>query len=337
MRKEFYIIVVGLVAVFSLAFVSSAQAGTLTEASTTPDTLYGGRVSSYAVSFKVASSTEVGAQIRLIFPAGFDVSGSTATTTITMSSTLAAAIVASSTVVGQEITLWLADGAIAVAADTIHLSGISAIQSPYAGGSLTLGIETRTLENGISDDASATAVTFAASPKPTTKTTLDKIAPTSILTTPSVWTSISAGQEYVIKGISSDAGGSSVQKVEVSVDNGQTWLVAESDGDFSYAGSYEWKYVWKSPTAGEYTVRSRATDAKLNVESPSAGVKVTVTGASVSPTPTPAPPPAGGPVPALEKPIAQMTASELQAKITQLQQQVVALLMQLVQLLTAQL
>jgi len=324
MKKEFFYILAGLVAIFSFALVSEAQALNLDDPTITPVTLYGGRVGSYTVSFAVGSSTEIEAQIRLIFPSGFVLPATMASSSITSSST-GSEIVATSTVSGQEVTIWLADGGVTAASETIQLSGIPNIQSPYAGGSKIIGIETRTAANGASDAASATAVVFVASPKTTTETTADQTAPTSLLTTPSAETTISAGEEYVIKGVSNDSGGSSVQKVEVSVDGGGTWLAAERDDDFSYAGSYRWKYAWSNPTAGDHTVQVRATDTKINVESPGAGVKVTVLPSVVvtpiSPTPTPA---------------SETTIQSLQIQVVSLQQQVVALLQQLIQLLTGQ-
>jgi len=303
--------------------VSEAQALNLDDPTITPVTLYGGRVGSYTVSFAVGSSTEIEAQIRLIFPSGFVLPSTMASSSITSSST-GSEIVATSTVSGQEVTIWLADGSVTAASETIQFSGIPNIQSPYAGGSQTIGIETRTAANGASDAASATAVVFIASPKTTTETTADKTAPTSLLTTPSAAVTISAGEEYVIKGVSNDAGGSSVQKVEVSVDGGGTWLAAERDDDFSYAGSYRWKYAWSNPTAGDHTVQVRATDTEGNRETPDAGVAVTVSAVVAAPTPIPTP-------------TAETTAiQQLQMQVVSLQQQVVALLQQLIQLLTGQ-
>lgn len=334
-QKGIYI-VLGLVAIFSFALVLEAQAavGALVDPTVTVNTVYGGRLGTYTVSFQNQSSTEVETQIRVIFPSGFNISGATASSGITASAT-GAAIVASSTVSGQELTIWLADGSVTVASETIEISVIPNIQSPYAGGSQTFGIQTRTKANDPIDEASSTAVVFTASPNTTTETTADTIAPISLLTTPSAATTISAGEAYTIQGISNDAGGSSVQKVEVSVDGGETWLATEKDDDFSYTGSYKWKYAWSNPTEGDYTVQARATDTTGNVETPGTGVKVTVTGVAASPTPTPTPAPT--PPPAADKPIAEMTVPELQAKLVQVQQQVVTLLQQLLTLLTAQL
>ena len=327
MKKEFYIIV-GLVAVFSFALVLPADAGTLTSVTVTPTNTYGGQIGNYTVSFIVASSTEVEARIVLIFPDGFSVNAA-ATSTITASAG-GSEVLASSTASGQELTLWLADGAITPALDTIEVSSIGGIQSAYAGGSFTLGVGTRTLANEISDSASSTAFTINSSG--TTGAVPDTSPPKSQILAPTAGLSISAGTRYVIQGTGSDVGGSTVRQVEVSVDGGKTWFLAQSN---SAGSSFSWEYAWQNPVAGEYTIRVRATDAKGNVESPSAGVKVTVAASAVSPVPTPTPTPA--PTPVVEKPIAQMTASELQAKITQLQQQVIALLQQLIQLLRAQL
>src|SRR3989338_2119262 len=173
MKKEFFYILAGLVAIFSFALVSEAQALNLDDPTITPVTLYGGRVGSYTVSFAVGSSTEIEAQIRLIFPSGFVLPATMASSSITSSST-GSEIVATSTVSGQEVTIWLADGGVTAASETIQLSGIPNIQSPYAGGSKIIGIETRTAANGASDAASATAVVFAASPKTPTETTADQ-------------------------------------------------------------------------------------------------------------------------------------------------------------------
>jgi len=335
MKKVFYFsFFASVLVIFSFALVSGAQAATglLVDPTITATSVYGGRTVNYTVSFQNQSSTEVGTQIELIFPSGFNISGATATSGMT-ASTSGSSIVASSTVSGQSLTLWLADGSVTAASETIEVSGIPNIQSPYAGGSQAFGIMTRTQAGDEIDDGSST-VAFTASPKTIidTPSASDTTAPTSLVTTPSAATSISGGVEYVLKGLSNDSGGSYVQKVEVSVDGGATWLTAERDGDISYTGSYKWKYAWQNPAAGDYTIKVRATDSKGNRETPSAGVSITVSGAvtplleadTLSPTPAPESGEAG-------------TVEALQAQITTLQQTVLGLLQQLVQLLTAQL
>ena len=329
MKKELYIFI-SLVAVFSLVLVQSAQAGAIEAAffTVTPAVKYGDRVSDYNVSFVVASSTEVESRIRLIFPGGFALPSTMATSSIT-SSAGGSEVVASATVSGSEVTIWFADGAVTTASDTIEISNIPGMKNPGGGGSFTLGIEARTLANDLSDQGSSTAFTIIASPAtaPPPAPTYGFVSPpTSQIAVPAAGITISAGTPYIISGTSIDSGPYAVTKVEVSVDGGSTWLAARVEA--RGVGEYSWKYTWANPTPGSYTVQVRGTDSAGNVETPSAGVKVTVAGL-VTPTPTP--------TPVVEKPIAQMTVPELQAKITQLQQQLLVLLQQLIQILTAQL
>ena len=330
MKKGFYLFLFSsLVAVLSLTLVSSAEAaaGTLAHPSSTPDTPYGGKVSAYDIRFLVASSTPTESQVRLIFPSGFSVPSSVATSSISASIS-AAGVVASATISGQEITLWIADSASVAADEEIRLFDIPGIVNIYAGRTFQLGIQTIGLAADVLEEASSTAFAIFGGESGTKKTT-DTKPPVSSITLPTTDQVIPAGKNYVIMGTGKDNEGSVVTSVEVSVDGGSTWsagLVSSS------GGSYSWEYAWVNPTGGEYTVRVRATDSAGNRETPSAGVKVAVPGLVIplpSPTPTP--------TPAVEKPISEMTTSELQAKITQLQQTVLVLLMQLVQILTAQL
>ena len=69
-------------------------------------------------------------------------------------------------------------------------------------------------------------------------------------------------------GIATDAVGSGVKAVEVSVDGGATWKLAD--------GTTDWQYIWEVPAGDTYTVLSRATDNAGNVEVPSTGVTFTV-------------------------------------------------------------
>ncbi|MBI2098126.1 MAG: hypothetical protein HYT49_00475 [Candidatus Wildermuthbacteria bacterium] len=335
MKKEIYIII-GLVVVLSVAMVSVAQAIPLSFVTVTAvDSSYGGRLSDYRISFQVGSSTEIQSQIRITFPAGFDVSrassvayGSTATSSVTAPSSTGSSIFASSTVSGQGIVAWLADGAVTPASDTIEIT-VSDIQNPYAGNtSVVVDVQTKTRAGGNIDGGSSTAFTIFASPPANLEVSVDKTSPSSLFTTPSAATTISAGSEYVIKGVSNDSGGSSVQKVEVSVDGGTTWALAVREGDYGSTGSYAWKYVWANPTAGEHTIKVRATDTKSNRETPSAGVAVTVVAPVVESTPSSSETPTTS--------VGGTTIQSLQLQVVSLQQQVVALLQQLLQLLTGQ-
>ncbi len=323
-KKISALIVFGLTLVFSFVLVSTTQAGNLDEASTTLTTTYGGRDAYYSVSFFVTSSVEVGAQLRLIWPAGYTLT-TVASSSIGTSLTLAAGVVASSTVSGQEITLWLADGAVAVASDTLHFSSIGPVKSPYTGGTLNLGVETRTLANEISDAASTTttrAVTIVAAPTELPKPTSRKTSgpPSSQITSPAVGEQISLQTKNIlIEGTASDLGVYNVSKVEVSVNGGTTWQTATLTK--VSASNYKWEYNWEIPGAGTYNIKSRANDTSSNEEIPGKGITLDISAGGAAPT----------------KPVSEMTVSELQAKINELRQTLIGLLQKLVQLLTQQL
>lgn len=328
-KKISVLVVLGLAVFFSLTLVSTVQAGAeeLTNASTTLTTTYGGREAYYDVSFLIASSTETKAQIHLVFPSGFTMPGaagaSLSTSSISASLTLAAGEVASQTVsaAGDSLILWIDDGTTAgiLASDTLMFRNVGPVKSPHSGVSLQVHVETRTLAGEISDSASATAVTIISAPTElpaqTSKTTVAD--PSSKITSPAAGASITAGQDYVIKGTASDVGVYDVSKVEVSLDGGSTWVAA--DLTKVSASNFTWEYTWTNPVSGSYTIKSRATDKAGNAESPSLGVSVTVSAAA----------PEAAPVPT--------TVSELQAKIAELQQTLISLLQQLIQLLTQQL
>jgi DMSO/TMAO reductase YedYZ molybdopterin-dependent catalytic subunit len=58
------------------------------------------------------------------------------------------------------------------------------------------------------------------------------------------------------------AGETGINKVEVSVDGGQTWITAKLFGiEETYAWRH-WEYLWDAQKQGDYTIMSRATDAR---------------------------------------------------------------------------
>jgi VCBS repeat-containing protein len=97
----------------------------------------------------------------------------------------------------------------------------------------------------------------------------DKTAPTSTITAPATAT---IGSTVTITGTATDAGGGVIAGVEVSTDNGASWHPA--------TGDETWTYSWAPQAAGTYTIRSRAVDDSINLETPSAGRTVTVGGQS---------------------------------------------------------
>ena len=56
----------------------------------------------------------------------------------------------------------------------------------------------------------------------------------------------------------------SVERVEVSVDNGNTWTPAEFIGPSETYSWRQWQFVWKAEAPGDYTILARATDAGGN-------------------------------------------------------------------------
>ncbi|TAU58582.1 DUF4082 domain-containing protein [Rhizobium ruizarguesonis] len=97
----------------------------------------------------------------------------------------------------------------------------------------------------------------------------DHTAPTSVITVPATAT---VGSAVTITGTATDTGGGVIAAVEVSTDNGASWHPATGDEN--------WTYTWSPQTAGTYTIRSRAVDDNVNLETPSAGRTVTVSGPS---------------------------------------------------------
>ncbi|MBX5177028.1 DUF4082 domain-containing protein [Rhizobium lentis] len=96
---------------------------------------------------------------------------------------------------------------------------------------------------------------------------LDHTAPTSVITVPATAT---VGSTVTITGTAADTGGGVIAAVEVSTDNGASWHPATGDEN--------WTYTWQPQTTGTYTIRSRAVDDNVNLETPSAGRTVTVSG-----------------------------------------------------------
>jgi hypothetical protein len=119
-------------------------------------------------------------------------------------------------------------------------------------------------------DMGALTQTLQSGLVPWTQST-DTTPPTSIITFPTSSTSVVQNQPLTITGTASDTGGQ-VAGVEVSTDGGSTWHPAN--------GTTSWNYNWGVATAGPYTLKSRACDDSLNLETPGAGVSGTVSGAT---------------------------------------------------------
>lgn len=169
------------------------------------------------------------------------------------------------------------------------------------------------------------------------KTVIDTQPPVTQIVFPAMNSTVSVNEPLVIKGSSMDKGGSSVQMVEVSLDDGITWNKA--DIVIADDGNRIWQYTWARPSVGTRKVLVRASDWMGNVESPAVSVTFTV-GTVTSPiTPSLATTTQGLTTPALSGlPYANpVGADQIQANLTYLREQLLALLQQLLILLQAQL
>jgi len=186
--------------------------------------------------------------------------------------------------------------------------------------------------NGLS--AISTGTVYCTAPTAYPGNASDTTAPTSTITSPTYGLTILVNQSYTVKGTAMDTGGSSVQKLEISLDDGVTWstaVITDVSGDNSL-----WEYAWSNLAVGEYVLKTKATDWCNNVETP--GIGITVTVATELPTTT-TPPTTTPPTvtPPTEKPITEMTVPELRTKIAEIQQQIIDLLFQFIQILQDQL
>ncbi len=159
---------------------------------------------------------------------------------------------------------------------TNNLSGSNVISGTVV--SLTALPDSSSVFGGWSGACSGTSqtctVTMSANASVTATFLLETNKPVSSISQPTGGATIPKST-YTIKGTADDRSGSGIQKVEVSLDNGQTWKPASGTGS--------WSYGWQIPAAGTYLLKSRATDLVGNREDPAAGVSVTVL--SYQPTP----------------------------------------------------
>lgn len=100
----------------------------------------------------------------------------------------------------------------------------------------------------------------------------DTTPPTTVITAPANGATVTQQSPVSITGTASDVGGL-VAAVEVSTDNGATWRAA--------SGRTNWSFTWWPRLPGTYTIRARAIDDSVNIESPGASRTITVTPAPV--------------------------------------------------------
>ena len=106
-----------------------------------------------------------------------------------------------------------------------------------------------------------------------TTASADVTLPGSVITAPAGGATLAQGAPTTISGTATDIGGV-VAGVEVSVDGGTTWRMAN--------GRSPWTYSWTPTAGGAVTVRSRSVDDSGNIQSSVASVSVTVGGADTT-------------------------------------------------------
>lgn len=318
-RKEtsVKIALVVLAAFLSLSLAPTAY-GAISSITIFPSDVHANAGASYKIDFTLTGATATTTVIDFTFPTGFGVA-SAGPSPLTPTGLAQKLTLAVSGQIVRLSTTTAAGSATSSASQSVTITGITNAQQD---GSYTISAAATSTGGA----QTGTSISFFIQ-KGATAVAADTTAPVSTILNPASGATIVAGQSYTIDGTGTDKGGSSVTQVEVSVDGGQTWAQATVSSSGGTTGtSYSWSYVWANPTAGEKTIKVRATDARNNVESPGPSVTVTVSGGT--PTVTP---------PAAETPITQMTVSELQTRIAQLQQTLISLLQQLLSLLTQQL
>jgi hypothetical protein len=82
----------------------------------------------------------------------------------------------------------------------------------------------------------------------------------SLIVTPEEGAIIEPGKAVEIDGIAFDAG-EGITKVEISADEGRSWIKTSLGNDLGRYSFRRWHATWKPPTAGRFTIMARATNA----------------------------------------------------------------------------
>lgn len=101
---------------------------------------------------------------------------------------------------------------------------------------------------------------FQKDEEPKSGEVVEKIKVKSIITQPLSGETLEAGPITILG--AAYAGEVDIERVEVSVDNGTSWEVAELIGPHEPFAWRQWQYVWEAKENGEYTIVARAVDSK---------------------------------------------------------------------------
>src|SRR5262245_32758544 len=212
--------------------------------------------------------------------------GATVSTGTTVSITGTASVTGGGTVARVDVSV---DGGATFSAAT-GTTAWSYTWTPTTPGPAT--IRSRVVDNNVNQQDPPAEITV---------TVRDTTPPTSTITSPTAGATVLTSHLVNITGTASDAGGGTLQSVQVSVDGGATWNVA--------TGTTAWSYNWTPTLSGSATIKSRAIDNSGNQQDPPAQVTVTIRDAT-PPTSTISFPADGSTVPEVPFAIINGTASD---------------------------
>ncbi|MEO8405954.1 MAG: N,N-dimethylformamidase beta subunit family domain-containing protein [Chitinophagaceae bacterium] len=162
-----------------------------------------------------------------------------------------------------------ASGALVFGAGTIQWSW--GLDGAHAGGTATISNDMQQATVNLFADMEVQPGSLQSDLLPASSST-DNLAPTSLITTPLTGTTVSSGSNVTITGTATDAGPGVVAGVEVSVDGGTTWQIADiTDAD----NTVSYTFTWPTTSQGTKTIKVRAFDDSGNIEA--VGVSTTVT------------------------------------------------------------
>ena len=84
---------------------------------------------------------------------------------------------------------------------------------------------------------------------------ISRMTTRSLFVRPEPEEAVSAGADFEVQGIAMD-GGAGIEKVELSTDNGKTWVDTKLDPSLGNYSWRRWRFNWR-PAAGKFTLRVR--------------------------------------------------------------------------------
>lgn len=87
----------------------------------------------------------------------------------------------------------------------------------------------------------------------------------SIFVEPDAETPVTAGKQCLVEGLAF-TDGTAIKKVELSTDDGKTWIETKLDSELGKYSWRRWRYDWVPPSKGLYHFKVKATDANGNTQ-----------------------------------------------------------------------